>query len=117
MRFYNPEAQRLGERAFDALAATRRITPRLYTVTYRAGAGDTLAALAAKSGTSAETFAKINGTTSVEPGRVYAVPMRGQVARPHDVDDPRAAASAIGRGCERRASRPAISDRYSSCGW
>lgn len=88
VRFYNPRAQRLGERAYDALADARRITPRLYTVTYRAQAGDSLASLAAKSGSSAETFAKVNGTSRVEPGRVYAVPMRGQVARAHDVTVP-----------------------------
>ncbi|HHH29277.1 MAG TPA: murein endopeptidase [Polyangiaceae bacterium] len=88
VRFYNPEAQRLGERAFDALAAERHITPRLYTVSYRARAGDTLAGLAARSGSSAEAFAKINGTSTVEPGRLYTVPMRGQVSRAHDVTVP-----------------------------
>jgi len=88
VRFYNPEAQRLGERAYDELAEERVITPRLYTVTYRAKAGDTLAGLAAKAGTSTSTFAKINGSDQVQPGRLYTVPVRGQVARPRDVTTP-----------------------------
>lgn len=88
VRFYNPKAQRLGHRAYDALADSRFIRPRFYTVSYRARAGDTVAGLAAKAGTSPEAFAKINGSHRVEVGRVYAVPMRGEVVRTHELETP-----------------------------
>ncbi|MEZ4438440.1 MAG: penicillin-insensitive murein endopeptidase [Polyangiaceae bacterium] len=80
VRFYNPEAQRLGDRAFDALAARQVIKPRVYTVRYRAKAGDSVQTLAQLAGTSPATFEKLNGTGDLQPGQLYTVPMRGTVS-------------------------------------
>jgi murein endopeptidase len=81
VRFRNPRAELAGYRAFDHLVSAKTIMPRHYTVSYRARGGDSLASLASKAGTSPDTFVKLNGTGAIQPGRVYHVPMRGQVAR------------------------------------
>jgi hypothetical protein len=87
-RFFNPRAQKLGHRVYDKLAKRKIIKPRHYTVPYRARPGDTVAGLAAKAGTSIGAFGRLNGTTEVSAGKMYFVPVRGQVARVRDIEIP-----------------------------
>jgi murein endopeptidase len=79
VRFYNPRAQSLGVRAFDELVAHKVIKPRSYLIQYQAGAGDTLAGLAKKAGTSEAAIQQVNGIGSIQSGQVLFVPMRGNV--------------------------------------
>jgi penicillin-insensitive murein endopeptidase len=88
VRFYNPRAQSLGIRAFDELVAHKIIKPRSYLVPYTAGAGDTLAGLAKKAGTSEAAIQQVNGIGSIETGTLIYVPMRGQVAEVAAFDVP-----------------------------
>ncbi len=88
VRFYNPRAQTLGVRAYDALVKNKLIRPRNYLVPYKARGSDTLAGLAKKAGTSAATIQKVNGIGSLSPGQTLYVPMRGQVSHVAQVEIP-----------------------------
>ncbi len=84
IRFFNPKAQRLGQRVYDALAARKLIRPKHFTVAYRARPGDSVAELAAKAGTSAAAIQRLNAIGAdghFEAGKTYYVPVRGQVAK------------------------------------
>jgi murein endopeptidase len=82
VRFYNPRAQALGIRAYAPLADLGRIAPRLRIMRYQAKAGDSLAALAVMAGNKVETIRQLNGLgeDDLSSGKVYLVPVRGQVA-------------------------------------
>jgi murein endopeptidase len=87
VRFHNPQAQRLGARAYDALLAHKLIGPQFGYARYRATGGETLDAMAKRYGTTDEVIARANGlrNTRLRAGRVYSIPYRGRVRRVAEV--------------------------------
>jgi penicillin-insensitive murein endopeptidase len=111
VRFYNPGAQMLGVRAFDALVKHHLVAPRNYVQRYRARPGDSLARVAGLAGTTPGAIQLMNGFDgdALEEGRVYALPMRGQVAAVKDSDlvvPPRRLPPAGVTGETRRVAAP-----------
>ncbi|MBW2527545.1 MAG: penicillin-insensitive murein endopeptidase [Deltaproteobacteria bacterium] len=86
IRFYSPEAQKLGQRSFEQLAELGLITPRHHTVRYQARGGDTVQSVAHRAGTSVGVLRQMNGLRrgNLVAGRTYLVPLRGRVARVRD---------------------------------
>jgi murein endopeptidase len=81
VRFFNPKAQAVGIRAYDALARQRVISPRVRLQPYLARPGDSYASLAQVAGHSARTIERTNRGQAVQPGQVLLVPIRGSVHR------------------------------------
>jgi penicillin-insensitive murein endopeptidase len=90
VRFYNPRAQALGMRAYQALGDLGHIAPRSRVVRYVARPGDTVEQVAKRAGTSKETLQKYNrgDVTALEAGKIYLVPVRGQVAEVKTLEIP-----------------------------
>lgn len=87
VRFYNPHAQELGRRCYAQLVDRGLITPRHRYVRYHARAGDSLATVASRAGTSVTALRQMNGLRSggLVAGRNYLVPLRGRVALVREV--------------------------------
>ncbi|MEM6789344.1 MAG: penicillin-insensitive murein endopeptidase [Myxococcota bacterium] len=81
VRFYNPKAQAMGIRAYDALARHRVISPRVRFQPYLAKPGDSYTALARLAGVQARTVERTNGGRPLLAGRIITVPVRGDVVR------------------------------------
>jgi penicillin-insensitive murein endopeptidase len=77
VRFYSPRAQRLGHRAFDALAAADRIAPDKGWVRWRATSDRDVGWLARRFGISESLILRANGLRSLtlRAGRSYFVPL------------------------------------------
>jgi penicillin-insensitive murein endopeptidase len=85
IRFFSPEAQRLGARAYPYLVGANVITPQFRIRAYLVAPDDTPASIARRAGTTESVLSRANGGRELRPGQVIAVPVRGQVAR---VDEP-----------------------------
>ena len=78
VRFYNPQAQELGRRAFPYLVEAKIVRPPVFTVRHVVQPGQTLGHLAARYGTSVRAIMQANGlaTTQLRAGRAYRIPVR-----------------------------------------
>src|SRR5690606_27551437 len=81
VRFYNPKAQAVGIRAYDALARQRLISPRVRLQPYLARPGDSYASLSPVAGHSAQVIERTNLGKAVQPGQILLIPIRGGVHR------------------------------------
>lgn len=88
VRFYNPKAQAMGIRSYDALARQRVISPQVRFQPYLAKPGDSYAALAQLAGVQAKTVEDTNAGRPLLAGRVVVVPVRGDVVRVDRLDVP-----------------------------
>jgi murein endopeptidase len=90
VRFYNPIAQEMGRRAYNALVAANRIKPPTYYSYYRAKKGDILGRVAKRFKVSIAAIQKANrirGTT-ILAGKTYRIPRKGQARQPGKVRIP-----------------------------
>jgi LysM repeat protein len=78
VRFYNPQAQALGRRAFPYLVEFKIVEPPVFTVRHVVRPGQTLGHLASRYGTSIRAIMQANGltTTQLRAGRAYRIPVR-----------------------------------------
>ncbi len=78
VRFYNPVAQQLGQRAFPYLVEASIVRPPVFTVRHVVRPGQTLGHLAARYGASVRAIMQANGlaTTRLRAGRAYRIPVR-----------------------------------------
>jgi len=81
VRFFNPKAQAMGIRSYDALARHRVISPQVRFQPYLAKPGDSYAALARIAGVRTKTVETTNAGRPLLAGRVVVVPVRGDVVR------------------------------------
>ncbi len=88
VRFYNPKAQAMGIRSYDALARHRVISPQVRFQPYLAKPGDSYAQLAQLAGVQAKTVEDTNAGRPLLAGRVVVVPVRGDVVRVDRLDVP-----------------------------
>ncbi|MEM9691688.1 MAG: penicillin-insensitive murein endopeptidase [Myxococcota bacterium] len=81
VRFYNPEAQEIGRRAYPHLVSRGVVKPRVYYTTYVAKRGDMLNRLASKFRCSVADIQKANKMTGTTlfAGRPYRIPRKGDV--------------------------------------
>jgi LysM repeat protein len=76
VRFYSPEAQELGRRAYGVLVKAGKIKPPAHFIEHKAKKGNTLGSLANRYGTTVKAIQAANGlrSTKLQMGRVYRIP-------------------------------------------
>ncbi len=79
VRFFNPAAQTLAQRAYPHLLEADVLEPVTVYTRYRARQGDTLGRLARRYGTSVRAIQSANGlgSTTIQARKVYKIPRRG----------------------------------------
>ncbi len=80
-RFYNPEAQETGRRAYKAMVEKKMIEPPTYYVYHKVKSGQTLGHMAARYHVSVKAIQKANGmkSTMIRAGYRYRIPKKGGV--------------------------------------
>ena len=84
VRFFNPEAQELGRRAYPHLLNRKIIDPPVFTIPHRVREGETLGHLARRYGTTVRAIQRANGLSGnlIRAGRTYRIPRTGAAAPP-----------------------------------
>jgi len=79
VRFFNPVAQELGRRVYPFLIQLKKINPPVFTVPHVVRSGETLGHIAPRYGSSIRAIQQANGlgTTMIQAGRTYRIPLRG----------------------------------------
>lgn len=115
VRFYNPRAQKLGQRAYPYLVKHELIKPRTRYVRHKARKGDILGRLAKRYGTSVKTIKRINKIrgSKIFAGRTYLIPKKekkGRVVRVARVVIPPRRLPPESGGTRARKAAPAASE-------
>lgn len=86
VRFFNPEAQELGRRAYPHLLSRKIIDPPVFTIPHRVREGETLGHLARRYGTTVRAIQRANGLSGnlIRAGRTYRIPRSGAAAPPQE---------------------------------
>ncbi len=79
VRFFNPIAQRSGQRLYSLLVAHKLVPPVTVFAQHRVRKGETLGKLARRYGTTVEAIQRANGlrNTLIQARRVYKIPRKG----------------------------------------
>lgn len=92
VRFYNPIAQRIGNRAYSALVEQECIRPLKFYVSHRVKKGETLGRLSKRYNTSVKSIKRANRLHSnlIRAGRIYSIPLpQGEPGRMPSVAVPK----------------------------
>lgn len=86
VRFFNPEAQELGRRAYPHLVSRKIIDPPVFTIPHRVREGETLGHIARRYGTTVGAIQRANGLSGnlIRAGRTYRIPRSGAAAPPRE---------------------------------